>query len=205
MPFTPVPFFSKATPLSLCRPPKHRKQSCCSHSPYGAGRKPGPRGSHAVSASPAQLQTSRHGNSECGTRRKRLPKLSPPPFFHPRLSYRQPLSLAPFLLCCVESGKEHTGVCLQPKHTCSCPQLPHPCKPSRAGGGRRRQHSALVDPFQAQSAASSSIHVSAFTTRSSRQAGRASLGREGKEWPPPSCSLTEQVSTNKVQGTESIT
>lgn len=73
MPFTPVPFFSKATPLSLCRPPKHRKQSCCSYSPYSAGRKPGPRGSHAVSASPAQLQTSRHGNSECGTRRKRLP------------------------------------------------------------------------------------------------------------------------------------
>lgn len=79
-----------------------------------------------------------------------------------RLSYRQPLSLAPFLLCCGESGKEHTGVCLQPKHACSCPQLPRPCKPGRAGGGRQSWHWALVGPFQAQSAVSSSIQGDAL-------------------------------------------
>lgn len=162
----------KQPPLPVPPPKKTRKQSCYSYSPYSAGQSPGPRGPHAATASPAQLRTSRHGNSvsEMGRDETGFPGspllLSSIPgcFVLPkqRLSYRQPLSLAPFLLCCGESGKEHTGVGLQPKHTCSCPQLPRPCKPSRTGGGRQNRHSALVGPFQAQSAVSSSIQGDAL-------------------------------------------
>lgn len=127
-------------PLSLRHPPKNKRKQSHSYSPYSAGRSPGPRGSPAATASPAQLRTSRRGNavSARGTRHEEgfpnsplLLSSIPGCFAFPSqsLSYCQPLSLAPFLLCCTESGKEHTEGCLQPKHTCSCPQLPRPRRP----------------------------------------------------------------------------